>query len=387
MKNKLVRVLAPVAVLAASVGIFMLLQATRPQPEQNDEPPRPTSVYTAIASVSSAALDVHTQGEVRSRTEIDLIAQVAGRIAAVSPEFVEGGRVEPGVALLQIEDTDYRLALSQAEARLAEAELAIQQALADQDVARKQLRNDPSASDLALKKPQVAQARALRAAAIAGLEQARLDLARTSVSLPFAGRVATTHVHVGQYIGPGAVLGKVFGTGTVEIRLPLNDGQLAALGLAIGYTAAEGEGLPVAFQARVAGVEHHWQGRLVRLDASVDPETRMLYGTAQVDDPYGAGVSDTGMPMAVGLFVEARIQGRQLDDALRIPASALRPGDQVFVINGESLLEIRRVQVAHQGPEYAIISGGLQAGDVVVTSAVRNPIQGMALVSLSQEEV
>ncbi|RLQ21889.1 efflux RND transporter periplasmic adaptor subunit [Seongchinamella sediminis] len=385
MTRKLVKILAPVIVIAASAGAYALLQVTRPEPEKNTEGPRPTSVYTAAVSQQATALEVITQGEVRSRTEIDLVSQVGGRVISVSPEFVEGGRIEPGVPLLQIEDTDYRLALSQARSRLADAELAVQQALADQDVARKQLRNDPTASDLALKKPQVAQARAMREAATANLEQAELDLQRTRVTLPFAGRVASTRVHIGQFITPGTVLGRAFGTELVEVRLPLNNQQLASLGLPIGYTAPEGGGPPVTFSAQVAGASHQWQGRLVRLDASVDADTRMLYAIAEVADPYGAAASASGMPLAVGLFVDARIEGRHLADAMSIPAQALRAGDVVYLINAEGRLEIREVSVAHASPQRAIIASGIAPGERVITSAIRNPVAGMALVALNAE--
>lgn len=384
MATKLVKIIAPIAILAASAGAYALLQASRPEPEKNEDGPRPTTVYTATVIQERAALEVVTQGEVRSRTEIDLVSQVGGRVMAASPEFVEGGRIHPGEALLQIDDTDYRLALSQARSRLADAELAVLQAMANQDVARKQLRNDSSASDLALKKPQVTQARALREAAKANLEQAEITLQRTSITLPFEGRVTDTRVHIGQFISPGTVIGTVFGTEVVQVRLPLNNSQLASLGLPIGYTAPEGQGLPVTFSAQVAGQLHNWQGSLVRLDASVDPETRMLYAIAEVEDPYGSAVSAAGMPMAVGLFVEARIQGRQLDQAMKIPGSALRAGNKVFLVNSDGLLEIREVNVANSTAKSAVISAGLKPGEKVVTSAIRNPIQGMALATLER---
>jgi RND family efflux transporter MFP subunit len=386
MATKFIKIIAPLAVIAISAGAYVLLQISRPEPEKNEEGPRPTKVYTTSVQQHSTTLEVITQGEVRSRTEIDLVSQVGGRVVSVSPEFVEGGRVRPGEALLQIEDTDYRLALSQAKAQLAEAELAVQQALADQDVARKQLRNDPTASDLALKKPQVTRARAQREAARAGLEQAQLDLQRTSITLPFEGRVASTLVHIGQFIAPGTVLGKVFGTELVEIRLPLNNAQLASLGLPIGYIAETGEGLPVSLSALVAGQRQQWQGSLVRLDASVDPDTRMLYAIAEVADPYGKAVSATGMPLAVGLFVEARIQGRHMDNAMSIPGSALRAGNTVFLINSESLLEIRNISVAHATPNMVVVADGLKPGELVVTSAIRNPVPGMAVTAIKREE-
>ncbi len=372
------RVVAPVLVLAASAGAYALLQISKPDPEKSEDGPRPISVYTESVKREDVSLRVITQGEVRARTQIDLVSQVAGRIESVSPEFTEGGRITPNSTLLKIEDADYRLLLSQAQANVAEAELSVQQALADADVARKQLRNDPTASPLALKKPQLAGARARLLAAQANMDQAQLNLERTNVSLPFHGRLISTRVDIGQYVTPGAVIGRAFATEVVEIRLPLNSSQLASLGLPIGYTAASDGGPPVRLSAAVAGQEQHWQGKLTRLDASVDPESRMLYASAEVTDPYGENTSDKGMPLAVGLFVEAEIEGRKLSGAYTIPRSALRAGDTVFVI-AQGRLEVRPVTVVHSSPKRTIVSTGLAVDEKVITSPIRNPVQGMAL--------
>ena len=194
-----------------------------------------------------------------------------------------------------------------------------------------------------------------------------------------------TRVDIGQFIAPGTIIGRAFGTEVVEIRLSLNDAQLASLALPIGFTAKPGEGLPVALTARVAGQQQSWVGKLVRLDASIDPKTRLLYAIAEVSDPYGANVSDKGMPLAVGLYVNAAIEGRELVDAVSIPSSALRAGGIVFLVTEAGRLEIRQVEVAHAGAQQIIIASGLDAGEQVVISAIRNPIKGMALAALSQE--
>ena len=376
------RVVAPLLVIAASVGAYAVLHAAKPAPVKSEQPVRPIKVHTAPVQQGSVTLQVQTQGEVRARTEIDIIAQVGGRVVSVSPEFTEGGRIEPGVSLLVIEDTDYRLTLRQAEARVAESLVRVEQALADADVARKQLRNDPNPSNLALKKPQVAEARARLKAAEADLEQARLDLTRTSITLPFRGRLLDTRVDVGQYVAPGTVIGRAFGTDVVEIRLPLDDSQLASLGLPIGYTAASGQGIGASLSATVAGKPQQWQGQLVRLDASIDPDTRMLYGIAEVVSPYDRNASTSGMPLAVGLFVKVTIAGRELPAALTIPRDALRAGDMVLVINDQNQLEIRPVEVAHGSATQAVISTGLQVGERVIVSPVRNPVRGMALLDI-----
>lgn len=385
MQRTITRVLMPILVLAGGIGAYALLHLSKPPPEKSEEGPRPISVYTKSVRQEAVKLKVTTQGDVRARTQIDMVTQVGGRIVSVSPQFTEGGEIEPGASLLKIEDEDYRLAFSQAKANVAEAKVGVEQALADADVARKQLRNSPNPSPLALKKPQVAQAQSRLVAAQANLDQSSLNLQRTNVSLPFKGRLISTRVDVGQYVTPGTIIGRAFATKVVEIRLPLNDTQLSALGLPIGYTAPEGEELDVNFSAKVAGKIHQWQGKLVRLDASIDPTTRMLYASAMVLDPYGENTSSNGMPMAVGLFVEAEITGRELSDAYTIPRSALRAGELVFLIK-DGKLAVRKVTVAHSSSTRAIISEGLALGEKVIISPVRNPIQGMALAEVENNE-
>jgi len=383
--NKLlVKVFLPVGIIILGLGVNGLLHAMKPEPEKKDEPPRPLSVFVETVTRSDIPLKVRTQGEVRARTEVDIIAQVAGRVLEVSPEFVEGGVVEPGVALIVIEPTDYQFAVHQAEARVAEAEVRVQQADADANVARYQLRDSKGASDLALKKPQVAEARARLKAATADLEQARTNLDRTRIALPFHGRVISTSVDIGQYVTPGTPIGRAFGHDVVEIRLPLSDSQLASLGLPIGFVAAEGEALSVDITAQVAGREQHWMGELRRLDAAVDPGSRMIFGIAEVFSPYGSGVSEFGMPLAVGLFVNVEISGREIRDAYIIPRHALRAGDQVYVVNELGQLEIRSVAVTYSSAEEAVIGSGLEVGDRVIVSSIRNPIEGMSLEALAR---
>lgn len=375
----LIRRITPLLVLGGAVAIFMLLQANQPTPEKREQGPRPITVFVEPVERDQVTLEVVTQGEVRSRVSVDMVAEVSGRIVDVSPEFMEGGAFSPDATLVQIDDTDYQLALSQAEARVAEAQVALELALADADVARKQLIGTPNPSDLALKKPQVAEARAAVKAAEADLEQARVNLARTRVSLPFIGRMANTYVDLGQYVTAGTPLGRAFATDRVEVRLPITYDQLAALGLPIGFRADTGEGLPVTLEANVAGRNQQWQGELLRLDASIDRETRTLYAIAEVEDPYGANVSASGMPLAVGLYVTATVRGRELADAVRIPRKALRAGDTVYVINSDNELEIRAVKVSHSSPRHAIVDEGVKPGDRLIISTIRNPIPGMAL--------
>ena len=382
MKPILIKVVIPVAILLSGIGAFKMLEATKPEPEKKTEAVRPLSVYVQPAEQSDVSLLVTTQGEVRARTEVNLVAQVAGTIVAISTEFTEGGIVSPGVALLKIDDTDYKLALLQAQAVVAEAEVKVQEAVAIADVARKQLQHSENPSPFALKRPQVAQAKARLIAAQASLSQAELNLDRTQISLPFDGRVMKKNVDIGQYVSPGTSLGSAFSTSVVEVRVPLDDDELASLDLPIGFIADGNNPLMVNLKATVAGKEQYWQGELVRLDASVDSQTRTLYGQIEVRSPYKENVSQNNMPLAVGLYVKAEIQGRKITDATVIPRDGLRAGNNVFVINSEERLDVRKVHVVHSSEKIAIIGSGVQPDDRIIVSSIRNPIPGMRIAAL-----
>nr|NIP17160.1 efflux RND transporter periplasmic adaptor subunit [Xanthomonadales bacterium]NIX11950.1 efflux RND transporter periplasmic adaptor subunit [Xanthomonadales bacterium] len=232
-------------------------------------------------------------------------------------------------------------------------------------------------TDFALNLTQVAEAEALLRSAEANLHQARLDLERTEIRVPFHGRVRERLVGIGQYVTAGTSLGRVFSIDTVEVRLPLTDTQLVELNLPLGYTAGGDQSGPdVQFRATLGNRDYYWDGRIVRVNAAVDEDTRLIYATAEVFDPYGAAANG-GMPMAVGLFVAAEIEGVAEQSAYVMPRLALRAQNKVYVINEENRLEIRTVNVLSTSEDRVLVTAGVSAGDRVVTSTLPNAVDGM----------
>ena len=155
----------PIGVGMAGIAIYALLQVTKPQPDPSIEPPRPIRVEVVPAIRATTRPTVVAYGEVRPGVRTQLVAQVGGKIMQIAPAFIEGGQFDSGDVLLSIEDTDYRAAVDERQARVAAARVDLEQALADADVARRQLAGQKNPSPLALKKPQVARAEsALKAA-------------------------------------------------------------------------------------------------------------------------------------------------------------------------------------------------------------------------------
>ena len=379
MVSELKRAALPVVIGLVGVAAYTLLQITAPQPAPRLEAPRPISVKVEPAIRTLTRPTIVAFGEVRPAVRTELVAQVGGKVVATSPAFIEGGNFTPDDVLLSIEDTDYRAAMEEVVARVAAAKLELEQALADADVARKQLAAQSNPSPLALREPQVARAESALRAAQTSLSLAKTNLERTQISLPYTGRVENKFVDLGQYVNPGKVLGTVFGTDVVQVRLPLTTNQLVALAVPIGYQGTADGGLSTTLTATLGGAVHRWQGTLTGLDAAIDPATRTVYGTVIIEDPYSETSSVVDMPLAVGLYVDAEVEGRLMVDAVQIPSAGLRAGDKIFVLTGEGLLDIRQADVVHRSRSNALISAGVEPGEQVIVSAIRNPVRGMRL--------
>ena len=386
--GRLILFAVPVFLILGFLVSILALQLTAPRPEQAEVEVRPSAVFVAEAQPSSVQLMVSTQGEVRPLREIDLTAQVSGRIDYVHPAFVEGGFFEAGEPLVRLEDADYRLAVTRAEALVAQRRQQLIREQAEADLAREEWEalGDGEASPLTLRQPQMAEAQAQLAAAEASLEEARLNLSRTRISAPFSGRVREKMVDLGQFVGAGSRLARVFSTDVVQIRLPLTDAELGLLGMPLAFEAESPDTAPaVSLNAQVAGQMRQWEGYVVRTDSAINPQTRTLFAIVEVGDPYGAAWESAGAPLAVGLFVEARIEGRRLERAFALPRSALRGADQVFVAEEDDTLSIRTVQVVDSSAERVVVSSGVDAGEWVVTSPLRAPADGMAITPLGED--
>ena len=386
--KKLLKIISPILVLAVSIGIVQALGAAKPEPEKKEDAQRLISLYVDEVKSDTVTISVQTQGEVRPKTEIDLVPQVSGRIVGISESFAEGAEFGPGEMLIKIDDSDYRLAVVRAQARVAEAEVAVQRELANAKIKKDHWldkENTGEPTPYALNKPQVMEAEAKLAAAQSDLREAELNVARTEISAPFQGRVRLKNVGIGQYVSAGTNLGRVFSTDTVEIRLPLTDSQLAELNLPMGFMADAFNAPLVEFSAQVGNRQNRWNGRIVRTHASIDQQTRLIYAVAEVSDPYGLG-SDNGTPMAVGMFVHADIAGVNSQPALVLPRLALRNANKVYVINDDNRLEIRTVEILSTSEETVLVSNGVAVGDKVVTSTIPAAVDGMEVRAITREQ-
>lgn len=376
------KILLPVLVLA--LGAFGSWWLMENQPEAQSRPAPMVLPLVRVTEVQPETLriDVETQGNVAPRTEISLVPQVSGKVIDVSPSLRSGGFFAEGDALVKIEPRDFELRVVQRKAAVAQAKLRLELEQAEADSALRAWRRehgDEPADPLVLREPQLAEARAALASAEAALEQAELDLERTTLVAPFPGRVRSATVDVGQQVMAGAPVARIYSIDVAEVRLPIPDDAVEYLDLPLHYSDKQrpSRGPEVLLEAEFAGRVHRWTGVVDRVEGEIDSKTRQLTLVARVQDPYAAGEDPDRPPLAAGMFVEATVRGRTYHEVFSLPRSALRPGDEVLMVDGENRLRFEPVDVLRRGAETVLIASGLQAGQRVCLTNLEAPTDGM----------
>jgi RND family efflux transporter MFP subunit len=316
-------------------------------------------------------------------------------VSSVSPSFTTGSRFEQGEVLLRIEAADYENAVKAAEADVAQRRVELltweeQRELAIEEYERFRQRegittpiDSSQVSGLVFRDPQLRAAEAALARAEARLADARLALSRTRITAPFDGVVHTKMADVGQYVAPGQSLGSLYDTNEVEIAVPLTDRE-AALIDGLWSTGPDDSrdgspgGIPAEIRATFGGVEYTWPGYVDRAEGALNPNTRTVDVVVRVQDPFlddGSGRP----PLLLGTYATVDIEGRAVDEFVVLPRVALREGEAVYVVEQDTLLSIRPVQLLQEVGGDVLLRGELRAGEPVVVSPMDIVTDGMTV--------
>lgn len=390
-------------ILGGAVVLAAVMIALRPDPPLREPGSQAPFVTTAPAAGRDGAIPVYSAGTVRPRAEIDVAAQINGKVASVAPAFQSGGRVSAGEVLFRIDDADYLNRVQQARANVAAQLVGVLQAEEEARIARAEydgfLRRRAGdappgeASPLTLREPQLAAARAALARDSAALADAELALSRTEVRAPFSGIVRTEMVDVGQFVAAGQSVGRLYADDAVEVVVPLSDADAALIPDLWALDAGDGDAsVEATVMAEYGDAAYAWSGYVDRAEAALDEQTRTIDVVVRVPDPFAGGRAATsegdgaegedgrrGPPLLVGQFVEVRIDGAAPERYFTVPRSALRTGNEVWALRQDTLVTIVPVGVLQRADELVYVTGTLADGQAVVLSGLQFATEGMVV--------
>ena len=365
MLRIIVRILVGVLILALAVIIAFVMTSMKSEPPKKERVDLDPLVDVIVLEEMTTSFEIHSQGTVRPRTETVLSAEVSGTIVSISPKFVAGGVFRSGEVLLRIDPTNYKVALEQADALVAQRTIEFDGA--------KKLRSQGYRAE-----SELASATAALAAAKAERVRAQRNLERTSIRLPYEGIVRAKETDLGQFVNTGTRLGVAFATDYAEIRLPLTDLDLAYVDLPGAIDIAESGGAngpAVTLSATQKGKPVEWTARIVRTEGVVDEKSRVTYAVASVVDPYQLNGDED--PMPIGTFVAATIHGAVAENIIRVPRRIIRGSNEIVFVDAEDKLNIRNVDIVRSDADYAYISGGAEAGERVVVTVLETAVNGL----------
>ena len=361
-----------IIILAFSIIIAVVLIKSRPVavPKENKE--AIPYVKTMMILPTTVKASISSQGIVQPESELTLLSELNSRVEWLSTKMEAGSSFKEGDTLIVLDKRDYELALITAESEVLNAEVNLEREQAESELAKKEWKRGGagSGSDLALRKPQMAQAKATYAAAKARLEQAKRNLSRTVFIVSFDGRVRSTNIEIGTTVFPGTLLGNIYAISAYEIRLPIADQDIPFSGLEFnGQKIEESKRLDVII---IQG-DNKWPAKIVRTEAEIDPVTRMMAVVAKVDNSDRKMFT---MPLAVGQFVQAKISGIEISEISVLPRSSVR-NESVWVVDNQMLMQNRSVEVLRNEDEFALIGEGFEPGDKLLTSRVSSLVNGL----------
>lgn len=372
------QIIIPIAILIAGIAINFVFASMKKPPEEKEPVDNTPIVAVEAVSVAPMTLQVSSYGVVKPKYETELVSQISGEIIELSETFVRGGFVKKGQLLARIDPSDYQAALIDAQATMASARASLEKERAQGKVAEREWKQitNTSPTELSLRKPQLAQELARVKAAQAMVLRAKRNLERTQIKAPYDAMIESRKVGLGSFVGTGSMVGKLLGTQSAEVRLPVADNQLE-------FLLNQGKDATVNLVGTYAGKETVWPAKIARSEGVIDSQSRMTYLVAQIRDPYALSDNNQATPVRFGSYVNAKILGLEVAQATSIPRHLVNEG-RVALLDSESKLHYSPIHVIRQDGENVIVSGGLADGDQLIVSALDYPVEGMKLALIGE---
>ena len=323
--------------------------------------------------VQDTPLTLEYAGSVKGKDEVKVQARVSGN---VTDKYIKGGQyVSAGQALYKIDDRNYRAALLQAQANLAQAQATYNNALIDLQ-RNEQLLAAAAVSEqvVTTQRAQVAAYQANVDAMAALVQQAQQNLDDTVVYAPMSGKLAVDDVAVGTYAAAGnTTLVTIGSSNPIFVQFSISEGEYLKY---VGASVVPGQALP-SKSVRITlsdGSEYPAEGSIVEVDRAMQDNSGSLIVKAQFDNPDGV--------LVPGMFARAKLTGDTLKGAILVPERAVQQllGKSFVMIVGEDgKSKAQNVELGSKIGSYCIVDKGLTGKEQVIVEGLTSLTEGMDL--------
>jgi membrane fusion protein (multidrug efflux system) len=338
-------------------------------------------VEVEVAETEARAVPVRIEqvGRTLARRNVELRARVQAFL--VEQLFQEGDRVREGQRLFRLDRRSFEADLKVAEAKLAQSRARLIQAERDfKRLDALEKTNAATARERDDAESMVVQATADVALFAAQVDKAKLDLSFTEITSPIDGIVGESRLTVGALLTPGAndLLAQVLAVDPIDVTFSLTEREGLLLGkdLAEGRVRVAGAAKPRLIITLANGVAYPLEGEISFVDPDFDPQSGTVRVMGKVPNPESK--------LKPGMFVRVAVVGLERPDAIMVPQRAVvssPAGRFVYVVDGESKVAVRPVQLGDWSGNEWVVLRGLSAGERVVVSGTQTVRPGMEVTS------
>ena len=376
MKKVIILSLVIIAVIIGlTVGVKAFLEKHKPIAEKKESEVVTPTVEVYSVALSDVEFSLLSEGVVSTLRETVLSTEVSGKVIFVDPRFEVGGSFAADEVILRIDDTNYQAAVAQAKSSLADAKLNVKQETARGEQAARdweKIGGGKEPGEMVLRVPFLESAQAKVVSAQAMLDKALEDLKRTVLYAPFDCRVRDARLDLGAIVVPGAQIGTVYDHSKYIVRLPFSLDDYANLP----------EGGSVKLSAEIGGEKYLWNAKVLWEDGDLDRSTLSAFLIAEILS--NKENSDRFRLPSAGMFVNAEVNGAQLEKVIGVPRWAVRGGGQISVLNDKNQLEFRTLTVVRSTAEFVYAREGIKNGERVILTKLEMPVEGMTLLVAEQ---
>lgn len=359
--------------LLLSIAAVLLLTACREEPPAPEEP---ELVQVVTLAPEPVVLTRELPGRARAFVVAEVRPQVSGIVKRVL--FDEGGLVEAGQPLYQLDDATYRASVNSAQAQLARARTLLEAARLTSTRADELARIGAiSTQDHENATSTLHQAQADVGIAQAALDSAKVTLSYARITAPIAGRIGRSSVTQGALVTANQTepLATVQQFDPMYIDLNHSASELLQLRKELAAGVLEGAShLPLKVLLEDGSTYEH-EARLAFSEVSVNPGTGSYAFRVVVDNPDHL--------LLPGMYVRAIGSKGVRHDAILVPQRGIQrnpKGDtSAMVVTAESKVEIRPVQVSETVGDRWLVESGLAAGDRVIVAGLQKVDAGDAV--------
>lgn len=343
--------------------------------EQNTfVPPPPPKVEVAVPVQRGITRFLEATGNTAPIKNVDLVARVQGVLQSIN--YQDGSFVKQGTTLFTIEPETYQLKLEQAQAAEAGAQASAKQAEADFK------RQSDLVSRQVVAQSTLEQSTATRENSQANLQQAQVNTkiaavnyGYTNVIAPFDGIVSAHLVSVGELVGVASPtqLATIVQLDPIYVNFNVNEQDVLRIrdeARRRGLTVSDLRQLPIEIGLQTeTGFPH--KGQIDYISPTINQSTGTL--------PVRGVLPNPDRILLPGFYVRVRVPIDQQDNALLVPDVSLgsdQAGRYVLVVNGDNVIEQRKVVTGPLEGELRVIESGLKPDDRVVIAGLLRAIPG-----------